>query len=174
MTWSKFSDTYRDDPPWLEVGPLAHHLHTMAVVWSNDKLTDGLIPDAVWPSLVCWDGLTERVGNRTRPVTASALLDRLVTAGVVSTPQRAGRTPWLSEKPLPPAGYSQLDWGDQPTKEQVVNRNIELSAKRAAAGRKGGKRSVENRRERFGTAQPGATIEAHAEAPHRRPELRAL
>lgn len=130
MTWTKLDDGIFDHPKMLRAGEDAANLYVRALVWCNKHLTDGAIP-------------REALRVLTSRRDAASLADKLVAVGL-----------WSSAED----GWSVHGFSDHnPTREQVEARRSELSAKRAEAGKRGGLRSGEVRRDEANAKQVAST-----------------
>jgi hypothetical protein len=69
MAWLRIDDGFAEHPKVLAAGPLGVTLHVRALCWCNRRLTDGLVPRSVLPSLMA-------------DIDDPALPDKLVTAGL--------------------------------------------------------------------------------------------
>jgi hypothetical protein len=119
MVWTQLDDGIYDHPKMLRAGEDATNLYVRSVVWCNKHLTDGAIPKEALRVLTSKPG----VGK---------LAERLVESGL-----------WEPTE----TGWFVHDFSDHnPTRAQVEARRAEVSAKRAEAGKRGGLRSGEVRR----------------------------
>lgn len=156
MTWTKLDDNIYDHPKMVRAGEDATDLYVRALVYSNKHLTDGRIEAEVLSAL-------------TRKRNAAASAAALVRVGA-----------WDAH---PDGGWVIHDFHSfNPTADEVRAKREEISAKRSAAGRKGGLRSGEARSNEANWKQTGeargtnvdeatkqtpSNGEAHVEAPSR-------
>lgn len=138
MTFTRLDDGIFEHPKMLRAGEDAAALYVRALVYCNRYLTDGYIP-------------LEALSVITRRRDARALVARLVDANLLEV--------------HPDGGWIVHDFHDfNPRSEDVKARRSELSAKRAEAGKRGGIRSGESRREEANAKQTRSKTEANDEA----------
>lgn len=138
MAWLRIDDTVPEHRKMLQAGPAACWLWVCGIAYCQRQLTDGFIPEVALPML--------GVGSRVKK-----LADALVTAGLFECAD---------------GGYRIHDYHDHnATRDEAMERRQELRRKRAAAGRQGGLRSGEARRE--ATKQNGSNAPKQNEAPTR-------
>lgn len=138
MTFTRLDDGIFEHPKMLRAGEDAAALYVRALVYCNRYLTDGHIP-------------LEALSVITRRRDARALVARLVDANLLEVHWQSG---WIVH-----------DFHDfNPRSEDVKARRSELSAKRAEAGKRGGIRSGESRREEANAKQTRSKTEANDEA----------
>ena len=107
MGWIRMDDGFYSHPKFLRAGPRAGYLAICGLAYANQHLTDGFIPRVALRVL------------HASPKDARALVD----AGL----WKASDGGWVIHD------YAEYQW----TREEIERRRSELSAKRAAAGRKG-------------------------------------
>lgn len=112
MPWAKLSDDFYDEPAVLSAGNAAVGLWVRCIGYSSRHLTDGRVPRAALTLLVGPDD------------DLPALLDRLASAGLL--------VPDGDDVVLP----TFLDYN--PSAADVRASRADLTAKRSAAGRRGG------------------------------------
>lgn len=118
MTWAKVDDGFLDHPKVLRAGEDAANLYLRALIWCNKHLTDGHIPREALRALSMRSGLP-------------ALAGRLVAVGL-----------WEETA----EGWYVHDFAaHNPLRADVEAKRQDLSAKRAEAGKRGGRRSGEVR-----------------------------
>lgn len=141
MTWFKVDDKLNGHPKARAAGLPAIGLWTVAGSWCSDQLTDGRVPD--------WYVLTWPQGKR--------LAEQLVKAHLW---HRSGHS--CEECPGITEGYVFHDFHQaNPTREEELAKK----AKRAEAGRRGGKASGASRRaSSAGSTEPEANAQANREA----------
>ena len=142
MTYVLLDDNFGDHPKVEELSDRAFRAHVRALCWVKRHKTGGVIPKGA-VGTICR-------GRRTVP-------PELVRARL-----------WESH----PLGWKIHDWeawGNEDVelaaavRSEADEKRLQLSEKRRLAGRAGGLRSVESRREAFGTAHP-KQLEANVEA----------
>ncbi|MBU2685791.1 MAG: hypothetical protein KKF27_21330 [Gammaproteobacteria bacterium] len=138
MPWSKLDDQFHDHPKVAAAGVMATGLFALALSWTADKLTDGFIPTNMVRRLAA---------DVDDPI---ALAEKLVRVGLFEKRED---------------GYQIHDYlVYNPSKEDVLKRRAE----RQEAGRRGGLRSSEARRqpddEPTAEVPDEATTEATAQA----------
>lgn len=124
MPWVTLSDDLPDDPRVAEAGAAAFGLLVAMLCYSNRMLMDGFVPAAVAGRLVAVEG---RHG-------IDKLLDRLGAVGLLQAVSRDGID-----------GYDIA--ADLVARQQTREKVLALRRERAEAGRLGGLRSGETRRE---------------------------
>jgi hypothetical protein len=151
MVWTRLDDQFMDHPKVAQAGPLAGWMHVAGLVYSGRYLTDGFVPTAMIPRLADFHGIgiDDRVGELAtfgHDVENQELVDRLVELGMWEPVEN---------------GYQIHDYLDyQPSREEV----LELRELRAEAGRRGGLKSVESKRQANGQASAEASAEANDQA----------
>lgn len=103
MTWTRLSDTFATDPRMMRLTDAAHRLHVNALVWSNQQLTDGLVPAAALPMLM------------PRHPDPSLLVVELVRVKLWT--ELADEDGW------------QVDWTDQEPSDRVLERRAATAAR---------------------------------------------
>lgn len=146
MTWTKLDDNIFDHPKMLKAGEDAANLYVRGLVYCNRYLTDGRVEVEVLPVI-------------TRRADAETLAAALVRVGL-----------WEAH---PDGGWLVHNFHEHnPTAEEVEARRVSISAKRSAAGRRGGLRSGETRSNEANAKQPhgeatkqnGSNVQANSEA----------
>jgi hypothetical protein len=143
MVWVKVDDGLFSHPKFAALGELmlpAAGLYVLALSWSGHELTDGFIPTAQVARLA---------GRKVSPIVRA-----LVAAGLWDVVE---------------GGYRIHDFLEyNPSRAEALAARAERREVKARSGALGGQRSVEVRRELYGTAQPprrtGASFEAASEA----------
>lgn len=105
MTWTRLPDTLNSDPRFMRLSDAAFRLHVKALVWANQMLTDGLVPEDAL------DALAYRQPN------PEFLVAELVKVGL-----------WQK---LPDEDSWQMDWSDQEESENVIARRRRIADKQA-------------------------------------------
>lgn len=90
MTWTRLSDSLNSDPRYLRLSDAAFRLHVSALVWCNQHLTDGLVPELALRTLTLVD--PER------------LVDELVRVGLwapldLATDEHSWQIDWTEQEP---------------------------------------------------------------------------
>ena len=152
MSWLRIDDTFYDHPKIVAAGPLAIALHVLALAYSSRHGTDGFVPAGMLPWLVRFDGIQLTLGLEARgpamPVDVSAIASRLIQIGLW---HRAGSECARCAELRTDAGARALE-GDGYLIHDFLEYNpsgaasIERREQRSAAGRIGGLRSGETRR----------------------------
>lgn len=129
MVWVRIDDRMPDNPKVAAAGPLALAMQVAGLCYSNRELTDGFIPRAIARRLLDWSAEDES-GTRWRISRVSGMSgDDVDAEWVIGLLVDAGM--WHETA----GGYRIHDYEEyQPSKQDV----LDLSAKRSAAGRRGG------------------------------------
>jgi len=161
MPWVRLDDAILDNHKIAAVGPIGFALHVAGITHCARNLTDGFVSYGRARTLLAaeWTEGHDKEGKGPR-IQSLALVSGM--SGMDGQEVIAHTLKMLCEIGLwdeVPHGYLIHDYLDyNPSKEEVLTER----AKKAAAGRVGGQRSVSTRRSRYGTAQPEADSEAGA------------
>lgn len=126
MTWVRIDDGFRDHPKFLDLSLAAVGLWASALAYCNKHNTDGRVPRAAIP----------RLGMRILPNGVPTKEKTSWVEAVVAELVGAGLWELLGDGSI--AIHDFLDWN--PSKEQVMSKRAEVSAKRSAAGKVGASR----------------------------------
>lgn len=153
MTWVRIDDGFARHPKVVAAGPLAMAMQVAALCYCNRELTDGFVPRAVARTLLDWEGIALRCaedeanqanGQASAQANSKQVWSNVDAGCVIGALLASGM--WEEA----PGGYLVHDFDDyQPSKAEV----LELSQKRAEAGRIGGRRSAASRQANRASAQ---------------------
>ena len=150
MSWLRIDDTFYDHPKIVAAGPLAVALHVFGMTYASRHGTDGFVPSSMLPWLVRFDGIQLTLGLEPRgpamPVDVQAIAARLVEIGLwhpAAAPCARCKLRRGDRRPGERDGYLVHDFLEfNPSGAEAVERREQ----RSAAGRIGGLRSGETRR----------------------------
>lgn len=134
MAWARIDDKFLDNPKVRKAGKEATYLYISALIYSSSQITEGFISDESL-GLVAFKGFIKNENSQAKKLVECDLWDRVE------------------------GGYQIHDYLEyNPTKEEIE----EARAKKAAAGRKGGKATAKAKYQ--APAQASAQAPAQADA----------